>query len=205
MSLHREPTSISNNSPGGSRGTRGLSGETPVTLLLLHRLPTSAAPIGRLRERCGCLCHRLLPRYGVLGNCHPAGPDGQVQTDRFRRTGPDGQVQTDRSRRTEVARESFSPAAGSVHAGRAYCPRSRGLQVLVPGHSHGNATSKLLAAHAVLRKQEWQGDPFASGRLLVSWGGSTAAQEFMENLQSRNAAAATGVKQYQVGHPQRSA
>ena len=129
----------------------------------------------------------------------------QGRMDRSRRTGLDGQVQTDRSRRTEVARESFSPAAGSVHAGRAYCPRSRGLQVLVPGHSHGNATSKLLAAHAVLRKQEWQGDPFASGRLLVSWGGSTAAQEFMENLQSRNAAAATGVKQYQVGHPQRSA
>ena len=58
-----------------------------------------------------------------------------------------------------------------------------------------------LAAYAVLQKQEWQGDPFATGRLLVSWGGSTAAQEFLENLQSRNAAAATGVKQYQVGHP----
>ena len=73
--------------------------------------------------------------------------------------------------------------------------------MLVHDCTHRRATSTLLAAHAVLKKQEWLGDPFATGRLLVSWGGSTAAQEFMEKLQSRNAAAATGVRQYQVGHP----
>ena len=73
--------------------------------------------------------------------------------------------------------------------------------MLLHDHLHRSGISTPFAAHAVPAKQEWQGDPFASQRLLVSWGGSTAAQEFLENLQSRNAAAATGVKQYQVGHP----
>ncbi len=113
MSLHREPTIISKKPPGGFRVTRGLSGETPLSLLLLHRLPTSAAPMADFGRdvtafATGCClgmgCWATATMQVQTDRSGRTGPDGQGRTDRAGRTGPDGQVQKDRAGQTEVAR-----------------------------------------------------------------------------------------------------